>query len=95
MPYRFQECLSRMRSRQPPSDVILYRGMTKSKAEYDLTEKRLHFSRAIINDNDTQESEVFKAREEQNRQLEQLGFGGESIYPEDQRNKVFADPQRW
>jgi hypothetical protein len=70
-----------MRSSQPPSDVILYRGMIKSKAEHDLTENRLHFSRAIIHDKDTQESEMFKAREEQNRELEQLGFGGEAGVP--------------
>ena len=91
MLYRFQECLSRIRNSQPPSDVILYRGMTKSKAEHDITENRLHFSRAIIHDNDTQESEMFKTREEKNRELEQLGFGSESIFPEDQTSKEFFE----
>ena len=91
MLYRLQECRSRIRSSQPPSDVILYRGMTKSKAEHDITENRLHFSRAIIHDNDTQESEMFKTREEKNRELEQLGFGSESIFPEDQTSKEFFE----
>ena len=80
-----------MTSSQPPSGVILYRGMTKSKAEHDLTENRLHFSRAIIHDNDTQESEMFKTREEQNRELEQLGLGGENLIHEDQRSKEFFE----
>lgn len=91
MLYRFQECLSRMRSSQPSSDVILYRGMTKSKAEHDLAENRLHFSSANIHDNDTQESELFKTREERKRELEQLGLGGESLSDEDQRSKEFFE----
>jgi hypothetical protein len=65
--------------------------MTKSKAEHDLTENRLHFSRAIIHDNDTQESEMYKTSAEQKKELERLGLGGESLFPEDQRSKEFFE----
>ena len=91
MLYRFEECLSRRRSCQAPSNAILYRGMTKSQAELDLSENRLHFSRAIIHDEDTQESEMFRASEEIKRDLEQLGLGGEDLISEDQRSKVFFE----
>jgi len=80
-----------MRSSQSPSDDILYRGMTKSKAEHDLTENRLHFARAIIFDEDTRESEMFKTKEEQKRELEQLGLGGENLIHKDQRSKEFFE----
>jgi hypothetical protein len=80
-----------MRSSQSPSDDILYRGMTKSKAEHDLIENRLHFARAIIFDEDTRESEMFKTKEEQKRELEQLGLGGENLIHKDQRSKEFFE----
>jgi hypothetical protein len=91
MLYRFQECLGRMRSSQLPSDVIIYRGTSKSRAEHDLAKNRLHFARANIFDEDTQESEMFKAREEQKQDLEKLGLSGDNLIPEDQRSKEFFE----
>jgi hypothetical protein len=80
-----------MRSSQLPSDVIIYRGASKSRAEHDLAKDRLHFARAIIFDEDTQDSEMFKAREEQRQELEQLGLGGDNLIPEAQRSKEFFE----
>ena len=91
MLYRFKECLSRKQCSEPPSGALLYRGVTKSKAEHDLAEDRLHFARAIFFDEDTQDSEMFKAREEQKQELEQLGLGGDNLIPEDQRSKEFFE----
>lgn len=60
MLYRFKECLSRKRCGQASSNYFLYRGVAKSLAELDFGKNRLHFSRAIIHDDDTQEGEMFK-----------------------------------
>jgi hypothetical protein len=65
--------------------------VTKSLAELDISENRLYFSRAIIHDEDTQESEMFKTTEERKRELEQLGLGGERLISEDQRSKEFFE----
>lgn len=78
MLYRFEECLSREQCSELPSDAFLYRGVTKSKAEQDLANNRLHFSRAIIHDDDTQESEMFVTDKEREFGLERLGIGLDS-----------------
>lgn len=91
MLYRFKECLSRMQCSHLPSDAFLYRGVTKSLAERNLDENRLHFSRAIIHDDDTQESEMFKTSEERECELGQLGIGADRLIDEDHRSKRFFE----
>jgi hypothetical protein len=91
MLYRFKECLSRKQCSQASSEAFLYRGATKSLAERDLELNRIHFSRAIIHDDDTQAGEMLKTRDEQRNELEQLGIGGECPIHEDQRSKKFFE----
>jgi hypothetical protein len=61
--------------------------VTKSLAERDLEGIRLHFSRAIIHDEDTQECEMFRTDEERKIELERLGLGTDSLIDEDHRYK--------
>jgi hypothetical protein len=65
--------------------------VTESLAERDLDENRLHFSRAIIHDDDTQESEMFKTGEERECELGQLGLGADRLIDEDHRSKRFFE----
>ncbi len=93
MLYRFKECLSRKQCSELPSGAFLYRGVTKSKAEQDLANYRLHFSRAIIHDDDTQESEMFRTDKETELELERLGLGLDSgsMINEDHRSMKFFE----
>lgn len=93
MLYRFKECLSRKQCSEPPSGALLYRGVTKSKAELDLANNRLHFSRAIIHDDDTQESEIFRTDKEREFDLECLGLGLDSggVTSEGHNSKEFFE----
>jgi hypothetical protein len=91
MLYRFKECLSRKQSIQAPSNSFLYRGVTKSLAEFDRDKNRLHFSRAIIHDDDTQEGEIFRTDEEREFEYEQMGLGADRLIDEDHRSKTFFD----
>lgn len=91
MLYRFKECLSRKQRSQGALDGFLYRGVTKSLLERDLEHHRLHFSRAIIHDDDTQESEMFRTAEEGKFELEQLGLGADCLIDEDHRSKKFFE----
>lgn len=91
MLYRFKECLSRKQCSQGPSDAFLYRGVTKSLVERDIEHHRLHFSRAIIHDDDTQESEMFRTAEERKFELEQLGLSADCLIDEDHRSNKFFE----
>lgn len=93
MLYRFKECLSRKQCSETPSGALLYRGVTKSKAEQDIAKNRLHFSRAIIHDDDTQESEMFRTDKEREFDLECLGLGLDSgdIASEGHSSKKFFE----
>jgi hypothetical protein len=48
--------------------------VTKFLAELDLGKNRLHFSRAIIHDDDTQEGEMFRTDEERNLSISRWGL---------------------
>jgi hypothetical protein len=91
MLYRFKECLSRKQCGQASSNSFLYRGVTKTLAELDLGKNRLHFSRAIIHDDDTQEGEMFRTDEEREFEHEQMGLGADRLIAEDHRSKTFLD----
>jgi hypothetical protein len=93
MLYRFKECLSRKQCSEPSSGEFLYRGVTKSQAEKDIAQHKLHFSRAIIHDDDTQDSEMFRTDEEKEFELEELGLRLEpsSMINEDRRSMRFFE----
>ena len=91
MLYRFKDFLSRSDTGQHPSEAKLYRGVIRSLAEKDLDLNRLHFSRAIIHDEDTQNSELFRTDQERSNELDLLGIGGEGLSPEKQRSKKFFE----
>jgi hypothetical protein len=93
MLYRFKECLSRKQYSEPPSGEFFYRGVTKSQAEKDLAQHKLHFSRAIIHDDDTQDSEMFRTDEEKEFEYEKLGLRLEpsSMINEDRRSMRFFE----